>query len=148
MSQRVKSVIRIAELIDHQKEVIEMQVLQIQKRLHHEESQLADLENKLEDTIDTFEEDMKDGSMLTSQEVAYLYGTSSFLFSRIEQKSHEIIKIDKELKAQEAILLEAYKKKKAFDLFKNKMVVKEKNEDERLEQKSLDYSNLVNRLRR
>jgi hypothetical protein len=54
----------------------------------------------------------------------------------------------KELKARQAILLEAYKKKKAFDIFKNKMVSQEKRAEELLEQKSLDYLNLVNRSRR
>jgi flagellar export protein FliJ len=143
MSQRIKSLSRISRLIDHQKEVVEMEVLQIQKRLHYEKNLLADLEGRLEETIRTFEKDSHEKGIISSREMAYLYGMSSFLSHKIERQNHEVLQVDQELKVQEAILLAAYRKKKVFEIFKDKVVMKENKEVNRLDQKSQDFFTLV-----
>lgn len=148
MSRRVETVSRITQVINHQKEVIELQVIQIQKRLSLEENRLAHLENQLQGTLITFEEKVKDRWVLDSQEMDYLYGISSHLFTKIEKKNKEVSKIQEELTAQKAILLEAYKKKKSFEILKNKMVFQERRDAELWEQKSMDYLTIVKRSRR
>jgi flagellar export protein FliJ len=145
MSQRVKSVFRIAQLIDHQKEVIEMEVSQIQKRLTNEKSQLTDLENRLQEMIGRFEQGLQNSWILDTWDMACFYGNSSYFHTKIEEKINAVALVGKELKARQAILIEAYKKKKAFDIFKNKLVSQEQRAGELLEQKALDYLNLVNR---
>jgi flagellar biosynthesis chaperone FliJ len=135
-------------LIDHQKEVIEMEVSQIQKRLNHEKFQLTDLENRLQEMIGTFEQGLQDRWILDSWDMSCFYGNSSYFYTKIEEKSNAVALVGKELKARQTILIEAYKKKKAFDVFKNKLVFQEKRAGELLEQKALDYLNLVNGSRR
>jgi flagellar biosynthesis chaperone FliJ len=49
------------------------------------------------------------------------------------------------LEAGQAVLLKAYQKQKALDIFKNKTVWQERKEEELWEQKSLDYLNLITR---
>jgi hypothetical protein len=143
MSERLKTVSRIAQLIDHQKEIIEMQYRQIQKKMDQEQNLLAALENQLVQTICSFEEDMQDRSILTNQDMAYLYGISSFLSKKIEAKTDLVVTIGKELRAQEVLWREAFRKKKAFDLLKDKIVFTEKVDEQRIEQKSQDYLSLV-----
>lgn len=148
MSQRLKTVSRIGELLDHQKEVIELQCHQIQSRLTQEKTRLTELDDQLQDNIGRFEEGLKNRWIVNQQDVDYLYGISSFLLAKIEWKNKEISCIDSELKEKQAVLLEAYKKMKAFEVFKNKMVFQEKREGDLREQKSLDYLSLVKRSRK
>jgi hypothetical protein len=145
MSQRLKSISRIARLLDHQKEAIEMEVLQTRQKLDQEQNNLADLENRLEMTIGTFEKDMNDKVICSSREVTYLYGVSSFISNKIEVKQTEVQQIDRKLRAQEDVLLAAFRKQKVFGLFKNKLVAREKRTEALLEQKSQDFLNLVTR---
>ncbi|MBI5607143.1 MAG: flagellar FliJ family protein [Deltaproteobacteria bacterium] len=148
MSQRLKTVSRIGELLDHQKEVIELQCHQIQSRLTQEKTRLTELDDQLQDNIGRFEEGLKNRWVVNQQDVDYLYGISSFLLARIEWKNKEIACINRELNEKQAVLLEAYKKMKAFEVFKNKMVFQEKREGDLGEQKSLDYLSLVKRSRK
>lgn len=148
MSQRLKTVSRIGELLDHQKEVIELQCHQIQSRLTREKTQLTELDDQLQDNIGRFEEGLKDRWIVYQQDVDYLYGISSFLLAKMEWKNKEIACTNRELKEKQAVLLEAYKKMKAFEVFKNKMVFQEKREGDLGEQKSLDYLSLVKRSRK
>ncbi len=148
MSQRLKTVSRIGELLDHQKEVIELQCHQIQSRLTQEKTRLTKLDDQLQDNIGRFEEGLKNRWVVNQQDVDYLYGISSFLLAKIEWKNKEIDCINRELNEKQAVLLEAYKKMKAFEVFKNKMVFQEKREGDLGEQKSLDYLSLVKRSRK
>jgi flagellar export protein FliJ len=144
MKQRVKTVSRITQLIEHQEEALEMQVLQTQNRLNTERDRLVFLKSELQETIDGFNESLKDDPQKVSvQDVAFLYGTHTTLLFRIEEKNNEVALINKVLKDQKALLLEAYQKKKVFEVFKNKMIRQEKREEETGEQRSMDFLNLT-----
>ncbi len=148
MKERLKTINRIAELIGHQKDVLELQVLQSQKKLNSEQSRLDGLKDQLQGNIKTFEEGLRSRWVLNQQEVSDLYENAQFFFTKIEMKNQEIAEINRELKAQRAVLLEAYKRDKVFGLFKNKMFFQETRDEDLQEQKSLDYLNLMRRARR
>jgi ribosomal protein S6 len=148
MKERLKTISRIAELIGHRKEVLELQVLQSQKKLNSEQSQLDGLKDQLQSNIKTFEEGLQSRGVLNSLEISDLYESAHFFFIKIEMKNQVIAEINRELRAQRAVLLEAYKKDKVFGLFKNKMVFQETREEDLQEQKSLDYLNLMRRAKR
>lgn len=148
MKERLKTISRIAELIGHRKEVLELQVLQSQKKLNSEQSQLDGLKDQLQSNIKIFEEGLQSRGVLNSREISDLYESAHFFFIKIEMKNQEIAEINRELRVQRAVLLEAYKKDKVFGLFKNKMVFQETREEDLQEQKSLDYLNLMRRAKR
>jgi hypothetical protein len=143
MKQRVKTVSRITQLIEHQKEALEMQVLQTRKRLVKETGRLVFLKNELRETIDGFDESLKDPNKITGQDITFLYGTLANLIIRIEKKNKDVVLIHKDLEEQNALLLESYQKKKVFELFTNKMIGQEKREEETGEQKAMDFLNLI-----
>ncbi|MCJ7833501.1 MAG: flagellar FliJ family protein [Deltaproteobacteria bacterium] len=148
MALRSEKVSKIARIIDHQKEVIEFQVQEITNRMTLERGRLNHMEEELQNTIDRFEERLNDRVVLNSEEVNFLFGMASTFFTRLERKKREIAKIEKELEAQQAVFWEAYKKKKAIDIFQNKIVFRERREEAILEQKNMDYLNLSSRLRK
>jgi hypothetical protein len=148
MTLRSEKVSKIARIIDHQKEVIEFQVQEITNRMTLEKGRLNHMEEQLQNTINRFEERLTDRTVLNSEEVNFLFGMAYTFFARLERKKREIAKIEKELEAQRAIFWEAYKKKKAIDIFQNKIVFKERREEAIIEQKNMDYLNLSTRLRK
>lgn len=148
MTQRIKKISRIAQLLDHQKEMIEFQFRQIQERVNHEKAHLAYLENELQDTIFSFEKGLMNRRKNQIQEVDSLYDEYAYLEAKIDRKTKQVDTLVQELEVQKAVLGEAFKKKKAFTIFKDKMVFQEKREEELWEQKSTDYWSLVNRLKR
>jgi hypothetical protein len=148
MALRSEKVSKIARIIDHQKEVIEFQVQEITNRMTLEKGRLNHMEEQLQNTINRFEERLTDRTVLNSEEVNFLFGMAYTFFARLERKKREIAKIEKELEAQRAIFWEAYKKKKAIDIFQNKIVFKERREEAIIEQKNMDYLNLSTRLRK
>ena len=147
MTPRLKMVSKIARIIDHQKEVIEFQVLEIANRQTLEKERLTILEKELDDNIDRFEERLNDRIILNSEEVAYLFGMASTIFHKQERKKGEIDQIEKELEALRVIFLESYKKKKAIEIVQNKIVAQERRAEAVLEQKNRDYLNLSSRSR-
>jgi len=148
ITSRLKTVSKIARLIDHQKEVIELQVQEITHRVTFEKERLTVLEKEVQKNIGCFELILKDRAILNSEEVDYLFTMASTLFSKMDQKKREIIKIEKELETQRALFWEAYKKKKAIEIVQNKIVFQERREEGILEQKNMDYLNLSSRSRR
>ncbi len=147
MTQRLKTISKIARIIDHQKEVIELQVREIVHLQSLEKERLALLRSELYNNIDHFEERIHDGNILDKEEVTYLFGMSSTVFRKMEQKIRTIDKLEKELEALQSIFLEAYKKKKAIEIVQNKIKVQERKTEVFLEQKNLDYLNLSDRSR-
>ncbi len=147
MSRRLKTISRISQLIEHRREVLELEALQVQKQLNRERSLLVTLKDQVQDSISPFEEGLRDHRVLDSQEVSTLYEVSHFLFAKIERKDEEVAGIGRDLEVRRAVLLEAYKKEKVFGLFMGKMDFQEKREEALKEQKSLDYLNLVKRSR-
>jgi hypothetical protein len=148
MALRSEKVSKIARIIDHQKEVIEFQVQEITNRMMLEKGRLNHMQEEIKNTIDRFEKRLNDRVILNNEEVNFLFGMASTFFSRLERKKREIAKIEKELEAQRAIFWEAYKKKKAIDIFQKKIVFKEKREEAIVEQKNMDYLSLSSRLRK
>ena len=119
----------------------------LRNRQNLEKDRLAVLEMDLHDNIDRFEESLKDRIILNSEEVAFLFGMASTISNKIEQKKKEIDQIEKELTALRAIFWEAYKKKKAIEIFQNKILAQERKTESVLEQKNMDYLNLLGRSR-
>lgn len=148
MGRRSEKVSKIARIIDHQKEIIEFQVQEITNRMMLEKGRLNHMQEELQNTIDRFEERLNDQVLLNNEEVNFLFGMASTFFSRLERKKREIAQIEKELEAQRAVFWEAYKKKKAIDIFQKKIVFKEKREEAIVEQKNMDYLSLSSRLRK
>ena len=147
MTPRLKTISKIARIIDHQKEVIEFQVLEITHRQTLEKERLTILEKDLYDNIDRFEVSLKDRIILNSEEVAFLFGMASTMMHKIERKKKEIDQIEKELTALRVIFWEAYKKKKAIEIVQNKILAQERKTESVLEQKNIDYLNLSSRPR-
>jgi hypothetical protein len=147
MTPRLKTVSKIARIIDHQKEVIEFQVLEITHRQTLEKERLTLLEKDLYDNIDRFEVSLKNRFILNSEEVAFLFTMASTIRHKIERKKKEIVQIEKELTALQAIFWEAYKKKKAIEIVQNKILAQERKTESVLEQKNIDYLNLSSRPR-
>jgi hypothetical protein len=147
MTRRLKTVSKIARIIDHQKEVIEFQVMELTHRQTLEKERLTILEKDLYDNIDRFEESLNDRIILNSEEVAFLFAMASTLMHKIEREKKEIDQIEKELTALRAIFWEAYKKKKAIEIVQNKILVQERKKESVLEQKNIDYLNLSSRPR-
>jgi hypothetical protein len=145
MTPRLIMVSKIARIIDHQKEVIEFQVREISHRRTLEAERLSILENELKDNLDRFVERSNNRNILNSEEVTYLFGMTSTIIHRMERKKREINKIEKELEAQLGIFLEAYKKKKAIEIVRNKIGAQERRAETVLEQKNMDYLNLSTR---
>lgn len=148
MTPRIKKISRIAQLIDHQKEMIEFQFRQIQGRLNHEKAQLTYLENQLQETIFSFEKGLIHQRKIHIHDMDSLYSVYAFLTAKIDRKTKQVDTLGQQLETQKAVLGEAFKKQKAFTIFKDKMVFQEKREEDLWEQKSTDYLSLVNRLKR
>ena len=148
ITPRLKTVSKIARLIDHQKEVIELQVQEMTHRVTLEKERLTVLEKALQKNIGRFELGLKDRALLNSEEVDYLFKMASTYFSKMEQKKRELIKIEKELEIQRALFWEAYKKKKAIETVQNKIVFQKRREEGILEQKNMDDLILSSRSRR
>jgi hypothetical protein len=147
MIPRLKAVSKIARIIDHQKEVIELQLREFTHRQTLETERLKLLEKGLEENIDHFEKGLKDRFIFNSEEVAFLFGMASTFFKRMEQKKREIEKIEKELEPLRVLFLEALKKKKAVEIVQNKIKVQDRRAEAVLEQKNLDYLTISGRLR-
>lgn len=147
MTPRIKTVSKIARIFDHQKEIIELQVSEIMHRQTLKKERLAVLEMELHDSVDRFEESLNDRIIMNSEKVAFLFGMSSTISNKIEEKKKEIDQIEKELTALRAIFWEAYKKKKAIEIFQNKILAQERKTESILEQKNMDYLNLSSRSR-
>jgi hypothetical protein len=142
MKDRIKKMTRIARLMEHQKEALEMEVLQTRNRLATEGDRLQGLRLDLQGTMETFEKRIQAREELFLQDVVFLYGRHHSLSRKIENKSQEVGLITRELEVQEGFLLEAYQKTKAFGLFQNKMIRQDEKETNLAEQKSLDFLNL------
>ncbi len=147
MTPRIKTVSKIARIFDHQKEIIELQVSEIMHRQTLEKERLAVLEMELHDNVDRFDESLNDRIIMNSEKVAFLFGMASTISNKIDQKKKEIDQIEKELTALRAIFWEAYKKKKAIEIFENKILAQERKTESVLEQKNMDYLNLSSRSR-
>jgi len=145
---RLKTVSKIARLIDHQKEVIELQVQETTNRIGLEKGKLTVMEKALQDTIDGFEQRHLQQAVLTSDEVGHLFESASNCFFNMERKKKKIVEIEKELEVQWALFLEAFKKKKAITIVQNKLVLQERREEAVLEQKNMDFLNLLSRSRK
>jgi hypothetical protein len=139
MKQRIKTVSRIGQLIAHQKEALEMQVLQTRNLLARERDHLTDLKNQLRETIENFGERLMDPQKVTVQEVAFLFGTHANFVHKIENKNREVTLINETLSDQKALLLEAYQKEKVFGVFENKLIQQEKRDEDTREQKAIDF---------
>jgi hypothetical protein len=147
MTLRLKTVSKIARIIDQQKEIIEFQVQEVRHRQTLLQKKLTLLEKELYQNIDRFEESLTDRMILTSEEVAYLFGMASTFFQRMERKKKEIDQIEKELESLWVLFLEAYKKNKAVEIVQNKIVVQERKAEAVLDQNNMDYLSLINRSR-
>jgi hypothetical protein len=144
MKERIKKIDRIARLIDHQKEAIEMEVLQTRRHLATEEDRLQGLRQDLRGAIDTFEKRVQDREEILLQDVVFLYGMHHSLSRRIEKKRREVGFIARELEVRKGLLLEAYQKREVFGVFQDKMIRRDERETNLAEQKSLDFLNLKN----
>ena len=147
MTPRLKTISKIARIIDHQKEVLEFQVRDISHRQTLEQGRLTRMEKELHENIDRFEEGLQDQMILNREEVAYLFGMASTFFQRMERKKIEIEQIEKELEALRGLFWEAYQKKKAVEIVQNKIAGQEKRADAVLEQKDMDYLTTIGRYR-
>lgn len=143
MKQRIKTVSRVTQLIAHQKEALEMRVLQTRNLLAKESHRLAGLNNELKEAFDDFDERVMGQKRVTAWDVAFLYGIHATLRGRIEKKNKEVDLINETLKAQKALVLEAYQKKKIFEGFKNNLIRQEKRESDLKEQKAMDFFSLT-----
>ncbi|MBI4764740.1 MAG: flagellar FliJ family protein [Deltaproteobacteria bacterium] len=147
MNGRLKTVSKIARIIEHQKEVIELQLQAINHRQTLEQERLNLLEKYLGENIGRFEESLSDRFILNSEEVAFLFGTASTFFHKIERTKEEIERIGKELEAFQVLFREAYKKEKAVAIVQNKIIAQERRAEGRSEQKNMDSWTLSSRLR-
>ncbi len=143
MNPRLNKVSKIARIIGHQKEVIEFRLREAAHRRSLELKRLTLLERELQENIDRFEKALNNTFILGSEEVAFLFGTASILFQKIERKKREIEGIEKEWETLQALFLEAYKKKKAVEIFQCKIITQERKAEVTSEQKNMDYLNLV-----
>jgi hypothetical protein len=147
MIPRLKAVSKIAQIIDHQKEVIELQLQEFTHQQTLEVERLKLLEKGLRENIDHFEKGFKKRVIFNSEEVAFLFGMASTFFKKMEQKKREIEKIEKELEAIRGLFLEALRKKKAVEIVQDKIKVQNRRAEAVLEQKNLDYLTISGRLR-
>ncbi len=147
MSPRYQTVSKIARIIAHQKEVIELGLRAVSQRKALEIKRLTILEKELQENINRFEKDLIDSFILSSDEVAFLFGLAGTFFQKIEGKKKEIEGIEKEWETLQAVFLEAYKKKKAVEIVQCKIMDQEEKAEAILEQKDMDYLTLLNRSR-
>jgi flagellar export protein FliJ len=148
MRPNTKKISRITRLMEQQKEAMEMEVLQARNRLAAEEGHLADLKNELSRTLDDFEERVQSGERIALHEVSFLFEMHKFLSSGIKKKRNEVSRLEGELELLKQVLLEAYQRKEVFGVFQNKMIRQELRGAALNEQKSLDYLNLNNGIRK
>lgn len=147
MTPRLKTVSKIARIIDHQKEVIEFQLRAVNHRQTLEREKLSLLDKEVRQNIGHFEESLNDRSILNAEEVSFLFNMASTFFQKMEQKKRDIEKIEKELEAFKVLFSEAYKKNKAVEIVKNKIMTQEIREEARQEQKNMDYLTISSRSR-
>ncbi|MEW6184300.1 MAG: hypothetical protein AB1585_01020 [Thermodesulfobacteriota bacterium] len=142
MSSRLKTVSKVARIIDHQKELLEFQIRKIHQRLLLERDRLTGLEKDLRNTVERFGEKADRQQIHNGLELGRLYDAASLYGKQIEQKKAALSRVRKELEAQQALWDEAYKKKKAIEALENKLAFQEKREERILEQKNMDYLSL------
>lgn len=147
MSSRLQMVSKIKRITAHQKEVIELRLREVAQRRALEMARLTILKKELQGNIDRFEKGLIDSFILSSDEVAFLFGLAGNFFQKIEGKRKEIEGIEKEWETLQAVFLEAYKKKKAVEIVQQKIRTQEKKAEAVLEQRDLDYLTLLSRSR-
>jgi hypothetical protein len=146
MTSRLKTVSKIARIIDHQKEVLEFQVREISHRQDQEQARLIQMEKLLYESINRFEEGLNRRFVLDREEVAYLFGMASTFFKKMDRKKREIEQIEKELEAVKVLFWEAYQKKKAVEIVQNKIMDQERKTEAVRDQKNMDELTLTSRL--
>jgi predicted HicB family RNase H-like nuclease len=147
MTSRLKTVSKIARIIDLQKEILEFQIQKIAQRIRFEQDRLAGLKKDFQNTIDRFGERADRQQIQSSKELGLLFGAASQQVKQIEEKKGGIAKTKKELAIQQALWDKAHKKKKAVEVLENKLAFQEKREEGVLEQKNMDYLSLSRRAR-
>jgi flagellar biosynthesis chaperone FliJ len=142
MNPRLKTVSKVARIIDHQKELFEFQIRKITQRLLLERERLTRLEKELHNTVERFGEMADRQQIRNSQELGRLYDTASLYGKQIEQKKGALSRVRKELEVQQSLWDAVYKKKKAIESLETKLSFQEKREEGLLDQKNMDFLSL------
>lgn len=141
---RIRTISKVLQLKDHQKDELEIQAKKVLHMLAAEEERLRVLEKNYSLTAAGYEEKQRTQSMKPHEMELYLKYFRE-LFKKMELHKKKIMQRMAELKALQDDLISAYKDKKLLEALKEKVTREEIREKELSEQKEMDFNYLLKR---
>ncbi len=141
-----KILTRIINIKDIEKEQLELEVNKKMNALNEEQKKLGSLKEKMEETIYELTNMNTEGELNISR-IDFFYTHLSDLKNQIESQKKNILKKKEDLEEKQSAMLEAYKEKRLLEIFRDKMFSEEIRNTLIKEQKEMDLSFLLKRLR-
>ena len=141
MTRRQKTVSKILEIKEFNKEQLEFEVRKALERLHVELEKLDDLERTYSRTTADFTNKQMKGTIPVHE--AELFTTyMKHLCIQIDQQKELVALRRTELDTIQKAMVEAYKEQRLFEILKKKIVQEQVKEADLSEQKEADYNYL------
>ncbi|NOZ25426.1 MAG: flagellar export protein FliJ [Nitrospirae bacterium] len=135
---RSDSLDNLLKLKQWQKEELEMEISRLQCIIDEEESRLKAMETELSSCFEAFREQQAK-EVLDSGDLKTFHSYFSRMNTRMGQQREAIMQKIAELEKTQKLLIEAYKEKMLVENLKGKLCVREAKENNRREQKELDF---------
>jgi flagellar export protein FliJ len=143
---RLKTVTRVLNIKDREKEEIEFEVRKLRSEIRQLECSLDLLEKKFGETTGEFEEKQRDRAM-DVHKLELFYNYFMRLNDEMNEQKKEIVKRLSDLNKRQSALLEAYREKKLFEILKDRIEKEDMTLKDKAEQKEQDFQYLAKRLR-
>lgn len=135
--RRIRSASRVLELKEREKEQKEIEVKQAREAADREQERLDVFERTIQETMNSLREKQAD-EFINAQELGLFYDYCAHMDVRIELQKIALDRCSEELETKEKALLEAYKEKRALELFRDRLLSQKTREDVKTEQKQMD----------
>jgi flagellar export protein FliJ len=144
---RKGTVSKVLELKGFEQEQLEAEVKKTNDRLKTEMAKLEDLEKRSIDMEGKFKSG-QEGGRLDIAAVGLFYDYLSYLDRQIEEQKRVVFRLYAEFERRKNDMIEAYKEKKIFEKFRDKIVHEDDRQALIVEQNEADYNYISKRLRK
>jgi flagellar export protein FliJ len=144
---RKGTVSKVLELKGFEQEQLEAEVKKTSDRLKTEMAKLEDLEKRSVDMEGKFKSG-QEGGRLDISAVGLFYDYLSYLDRQIEEQKRVVFRLYAEFERRKNDMIEAYKEKKIFEKFRDKIVHEYDRQALIVEQNEADYNYISKRLRK
>jgi flagellar export protein FliJ len=143
---RKRIITKVLELKEFSQEQLEAEVRKVNDKFNAEKASLNYLEETLKNTVAAFNY-RQNGGPLNIHEMGLLYDYLSHLGKQIEKQRNVVFVLAEELEIKKGEMLKAYKEKRIFEKFRDKILHEENRKMVLLEQKEADFNFLSKKSR-